>query len=135
MRHFTWKLESVSNIWWAIAGFYWYLWVCCIAPPLRFSRWLWKFIRPSRVASRRPTKISTNIYLSFMKNHCVKSVQIRNFSGLYFSLSDWTRRDNPYLSVFSPNVGKYGQEKTPYLNTFHAVEYLWGSLFLIKLRK
>ena len=24
-------------------------------------------------------------------------------------------------SVFSPNVGKYGPEKTPYLDTFHAV--------------
>ena len=26
-----------------------------------------------------------------------------------------------YLSVFSPNTGKYGPEITPYLDTFHAV--------------
>ena len=26
-----------------------------------------------------------------------------------------------YLSVFSPNAGKYAPEKTPYLDTFHAV--------------
>ena len=26
-----------------------------------------------------------------------------------------------YLSVFSPNAGKYGPEKTPYLDNFHAV--------------
>ena len=26
-----------------------------------------------------------------------------------------------YLSIFSPNAGKYGPEKTPYLDTFHAV--------------
>ena len=25
------------------------------------------------------------------------------------------------LSVFSPNTGKYGPEKTPYLDSFHAV--------------
>ena len=25
-----------------------------------------------------------------------------------------------YLSAFSPNAGKYGPEKTPYLDTFHA---------------
>ena len=25
-----------------------------------------------------------------------------------------------YLSVFSPNTGKYGPEITPYLDTFHA---------------
>ena len=27
-----------------------------------------------------------------------------------------------YLSLFSPNAGKYGPEKTPYLDTFRAVE-------------
>ena len=27
----------------------------------------------------------------------------------------------PYFAVFSPNTRKYGPEKTPYLNTFHAV--------------
>ena len=31
------------------------------------------------------------------------------------------KRDTKYLSVFSPNVGKYGPEITPYLDTFHAV--------------
>ena len=33
------------------------------------------------------------------------------------------KRDTSYLSVFSPNAGKYGPEKTPYLDTFHAVIY------------
>ena len=28
-----------------------------------------------------------------------------------------------YFPVFSPNTGKYGPEKTPYLDTFHAVDY------------
>ena len=27
----------------------------------------------------------------------------------------------PYFSLFSPNVGKYGPEKAPDLDTFHAV--------------
>ena len=40
--------------------------------------------------------------------HCVKSVQIQSFSDLYFS-------------TFGLNTGKYGPEKTPYLDTFHAV--------------
>ena len=38
-----------------------------------------------------------------------------------FPHSDWIRRDTEYLSVFSPNAGKYRPEKTPYLDTFHAV--------------
>ena len=41
-----------------------------------------------------------------------------------FPHSDWTRRDTSYLSVFSPNAGKYGPEKTPYLDIFHAVEHM-----------
>ena len=28
----------------------------------------------------------------------------------------------PYFPVFGLNTGKYGPEKTPYLDTFHAVE-------------
>ena len=28
---------------------------------------------------------------------------------------------DPYFPVFSPNTGKYGPEKTPYLDTFHTV--------------
>ena len=40
--------------------------------------------------------------------HCVKSVQIRSF----------------FWSVFSPNAGKYGPEKTPYLDTFHTVWWI-----------
>ena len=38
-----------------------------------------------------------------------------------FPHSDWIWRDTKYLSVFSPNAGKYGVEKTPYLDTFHAL--------------
>ena len=42
--------------------------------------------------------------------HCVESVQIRSY----------------FWSVFSciRNTGKYGPEKTPYLDAFHAVGYL-----------
>ena len=46
------------------------------------------------------------------------------FSGPYFSAFGLNRRDMEYLSVFSPNAEKYGPEKTPYLDTFHAVNEL-----------
>ena len=46
--------------------------------------------------------------------HCVKSVQMGGFFWSVFSLI-WT------FPSFSPNAGKYGPEKTPYLDTFHAV--------------
>ena len=53
--------------------------------------------------------------------HCVKSVQIRVFSGLYFP-------------VFSPNTGKYEPEKNPYFDTFHAVETQLKIFFDLTLR-
>ena len=41
-----------------------------------------------------------------------------------FRHSYWIRIDASYLSVFSPNAGKYKPEKTKYLDTFHAVTVL-----------
>ena len=38
-----------------------------------------------------------------------------------FPHSDSIRRNTKYLSVFSPNVWKYGPEISPYLDTFQAV--------------
>ena len=43
---------------------------------------------------------------------CVKSVQIQSLFWSVFSCI-WTE--------FSPNTGKYGPEKIPYLDTFHVV--------------
>ena len=44
------------------------------------------------------------------------------FSGPYFPAFGLSTER--YLSVFSPNAGKYGPEKTPYLDTFHAVNVI-----------
>ena len=43
--------------------------------------------------------------------HCVKSTHIRSYSGPYFSAFGWIKRDTPYLSLFSPNAGKWGSER------------------------
>ena len=61
------------------------------------------------------------VYISRNVNryHCVKSVQIRSFSG-------------PYFPVFSSNTGKYGPEKTSYLDTFHAVYARFLTLFTLR---
>ena len=33
-----------------------------------------------------------------------------------------------YFPIFSPNTGKYGPEKTPYLNTFHTVTTIYSKV-------
>ena len=50
---------------------------------------------------------------------CEKCPNTEFFLARIFPHSDWIRRDT-YVSVFSPNAEKYGLEKTPYLDTFHA---------------
>ena len=65
-----------------------------------------------------PSVISIKLLCNF---HCVKSDQNTEFFLVrIFQHSDWIRRDAPYFSVFSPNAGKYGPEKTRYFDTFHA---------------
>ena len=44
-----------------------------------------------------------------------------------FLYSDWIRIQN---TEFSPNTGKYGPEKTPYLDTFHAVWMYWNKIMI-----
>ena len=60
-------------------------------------------------------------------NFYLKQVQFANFGHENFN--PFTTRKvckqgvfaGPYFPVFSPNTGKYGAEKTPCLDTFHAV--------------
>ena len=63
------------------------------------------------------------IYSSFSQYTARKLPKYRAFSG-------------PYFSVFGLNTGKYGPEKTPYLDTFHAaIIHFYGiSLLLSKVK-
>ena len=51
------------------------------------------------------------------------SVQKSRFTELVTipKISKYGVFSGPYFLVFSPNTGKYGPEKTPYLDTFLAV--------------
>ena len=46
-----------------------------------------------------------------MENHCVKNVRIQSFLVRIFLHLDWIWKDTEYLSLFNPNVRKYGPEK------------------------
>ena len=53
-----------------------------------------------------------------------------------FPHSDWIRRDTKhtsYLSVLSPNVGKYGPEKTPIWTLF--TQWVWWALLQFRFKK
>ena len=41
-----------------------------------------------------------------------------------FPYSDWLRRDTPYLSVFSPNAGKYGSKYGHFLRSVVSILYI-----------
>ena len=55
-------------------------------------------------------------------NHCVKNHAIRSFFGSYFP-------------VFVLNTGKYRPEKTPYLDTFHALKPCTNSALFFAICK
>ena len=73
------------------------------------------FVTPFLYFERPLHKVRTKLTL------CEKYPNTELFLVRIFLYSDLIWRDNPYLSVFSPNTGKYGLEITPYLDTSHAV--------------
>ena len=61
-------------------------------------------------------------------NSCPRMLALREkcpntelFLVRIFPHSDLIQRDTPCISVFNTNARKYGSEKTPYLDAFHAV--------------
>ena len=63
--------------------------------------------------------------------HCVKSVRIRRFSGLYFPAS---RLNTEIYSIFSLNAGKYGAEKLRIRALFTQCEWMVESLDFLSFR-
>ena len=64
---------------------------------------------------RKQATYQTELKQNDQKQHCVKSVRIRNFSGPYLSVLEVS-------TVFFSNTGKYRSEKTPNRGTFHALQ-------------
>ena len=50
------------------------------------------------------------------------------FLVIIFLHSDWIRKFTKWVSVCSPNMGKYRLEKTPYFDTFHIVPFMITNL-------
>ena len=76
---------------------------------------------PQRTSEKRKRKKKNKETLSFVNGTSSlreKSSYTKFFLVLIFQHLDWIWRDTEYLSVFSSNTGKYGPEKTPYLDTF-----------------
>ena len=66
------------------------------------------------------TKTHVNLFICSKKFTAWKVSKYGVVSGTYF-LVFLLNTERYYLSVFSPNTGKYGPEISPYLETFHAV--------------
>ena len=66
------------------------------------------------------TSLHTNTHTNALRGKCPNTELF--LVGIFPHL-DWILRDTKYLSVFSPNTGKYGPQRTPYLHIFHAVTH------------
>ena len=79
-------------------------------------------LMPCFFKTRLPPANSYFLFENRLKPLAKKSVQIWSFfCSVFFAHSHWIRRDTEYLTVFSPNAGKYRPGKTSYLETFHLV--------------
>ena len=79
-------------------------------------------------SSVNPSNVSDGILVLILTHFDAGRYELREkypnaefFPVRIFPHLDWIRRDTKYLFVFIPDVGKRGPEKTPYLDTFHAV--------------
>ena len=66
------------------------------------------------------TELSLEIILSFLSINLILLAAII-FPDTVSKVSKYGVFSGPYFAVFSQNTGKYGPEKTPYLDAFHAV--------------
>ena len=69
--------------------------------------------------ARVPVDMNSDHMVSLLIGTAWKASRYGVFLVRIFPHSDWIWRDTEHLSVFSPNAGKYGPEKTPYLDSFH----------------
>ena len=71
----------------------------------------------------------------FKRNTAWKVSKYGVFSDLYVPAFGLNTERYWILSLFSSSVGKYGSEKTPYLDTFHAVEKILKELNNLNINK
>ena len=89
----------------------------------------------SNISDTSPALLAVNqLSLSWLsrtsrKSHSWKVSKYGDFSGPYFLVFGL---NTEIYSVFSTNTGKYGPEKTPYLDTFHAVSCPLAIQWLIR---
>ena len=70
------------------------------------------------LSSRRTNKHSNQSQQTLREKSLIRSFLWSAFSCIR---TEYGEILHIYLSVFSPNAGKYGPENPPYLDTFHAV--------------
>ena len=69
---------------------------------------------------------SSGLFLAFVPN-ARKYVKRRIWTNTAWKVSKYGVFSDPHFPVFGLNTGKYGAEKTPYLNSFDAVEFIFRS--------
>ena len=91
---------------------------------------IWNKLRAHARGLLRTSSVLINYFLHYFlyfTKGCITTLRKKYpntefFLVLIFPHLEFVRRDTKYLSVYSLNAGKYGPEKAPYLDTFHAVQ-------------
>ena len=128
--------DSILPLWWIIFVFLVVRWAIKIS----YFVQTWKFSKFRN--SFLIIFLSFHGYIKLKKTLNFKLPQTSWFTFAVWKVSKYKVFSGLYLPVFSPNPGKYGLEKTLYLDTFHSVIFLmaakiltWRSEWLILIVK
>ena len=94
----------------------------------------WKALINESVGKKYVKKLQERYQMLLIKGkHCVKSVQIRSFSGPYFPVLELNTEIYTVNLRIQSKCGKIQTRKTPYLHNFYAVKNSIGnwSLFVV----
>ena len=104
-------LHAASKIW------------SCAEAEFRFQVsycFLVKFYQKSNIEI---LKLNLNVYFQNSWPYCRRCRVSNQITCKLWKVSKYRVISGPYIPVFSPSTGKYGPEKTSYLDTFHALCY------------
>ena len=129
LKNVTLTIHATPGYYHAKQDFYSECGQCVCRHVSKFQKWPKEVKRRSRFV-KNAHKNEISFYL-LRNKHCLKSVQTRSFSGPYFTVFGLNLEKYSVSLRIQSDAAKYRPEKTPFLDTFHAVKNL---VVFIKLK-
>ena len=90
----------------------------------KFYKWnittvWWSFFIVELIIAGILVRQSVFYDINYARTVCHRDWLLKPWTILFWKNNDLKLNNSAWISVFIPNTGKHGPEKTPYLDTFH----------------